>query len=160
MFLFTLQLTDLRILNLEGNALSSIPVEALSGLRSLAELRLSGNPLKVVGADAFSELRSLTRLDLSGCQLRVRKLSFFAFSILEHVLSLTNCFFVNAILIIAGPNLCNPTVANQTYVQQSNFANWPLVLNFANWPSRLRDCVKCSLLIDFFANTKWLRIRS
>ena len=76
MFLFTLQLTDLRILNLEGNALSSIPVEALSGLRSLAELRLSGNPLKVVGADAFSELRSLTRLDLSGCQLRVRKLPF------------------------------------------------------------------------------------
>ena len=75
MFLF-LQLTDLRILNLEGNALSSIPVEALSGLRSLAELRLSGNPLKVVGADAFSELRSLTRLDLSGCQLRVRKLPF------------------------------------------------------------------------------------
>ena len=112
MFLFILQLTDLRILNLEGNALSSIPVEALSGLRSLAELRLSGNPLKVVGADAFSELRSLTRLDLSGCQLRVSKKCLWPFVV--HIFNFVSHLCLNKLLFrkcnfgkkIAGPNLC------------------------------------------------------
>ena len=49
----------LKILHLENNFLTSVPIEALRPLVSLAELHLSGNPIKVLPANSFVHFHRL-----------------------------------------------------------------------------------------------------
>ena len=49
----------LKILHLENNFLTSVPIEALKPLVGLAELHLSGNPIKVIPANAFVHFHRL-----------------------------------------------------------------------------------------------------
>ncbi|XP_064470933.1 protein artichoke-like [Ornithodoros turicata] len=61
-----LHFPNLRILNLGGNKLSSIPPDALSSLHKLERLDLSSNRIVEMSSGVFGTLRNLKSLKLSG----------------------------------------------------------------------------------------------
>ncbi|XP_058054090.1 insulin-like growth factor-binding protein complex acid labile subunit [Anopheles bellator] len=56
----------LRALNLSGNAIATIPKDALRGLKRLQTLRLGNNRIETLHPAAFHDLRNLIELDLTG----------------------------------------------------------------------------------------------
>ncbi|XP_049541615.1 leucine-rich repeat-containing protein 15 [Anopheles darlingi] len=57
---------NLRTLNLSGNAITSLPKDALRGLKRLQTLQLTNNRIETVHPAAFHDLRNLIELDLTG----------------------------------------------------------------------------------------------
>lgn len=78
--------SEMKILHLENNFLSQVPIEALRPLVALAELHLAGNPLKIIASNAFVHFHSLTRLDLASCRLgQIQDLAFNGLGTLKHL---------------------------------------------------------------------------
>ncbi len=64
------ELSNLRVLRLQHNLLTSVPSAALRyHLPHLSSLNLAGNKLSGIGNEAFSGLVSLETLDLTSCRL-------------------------------------------------------------------------------------------
>ncbi|XP_035786362.1 leucine-rich repeat-containing protein 15-like [Anopheles albimanus] len=57
---------NLRTLNLSGNAINTLPKDALRGLKRLQTLQLTNNRIETVHPAAFHDLRNLIELDLTG----------------------------------------------------------------------------------------------
>lgn len=61
-----------QVLNLSGNALSSLATKPFDGLQSLEKLILSGNQMNETSVVTFSSLPNLKFLSLSDNRLTVR----------------------------------------------------------------------------------------